>query len=81
VETKRDKTYDDLLADTENTWDYEESLEEALFECDNMLEEAVSRSHQLPVRKGDIIMANNGVSDRERNAYSVVTPNLCNRRC
>ena len=41
METKI-KTYDDLLKDTENTWDFEESLEELLFEVDGMLEEAVS---------------------------------------
>ena len=37
METKI-KTYDDLLKDTENTWDLEESLEELLFEADGMLE-------------------------------------------
>ena len=60
------KTYEDLLADTENTWDLEENLEELLFDCDSMLEEAVRKSYTIPIRKGDIIMANNGVSDRER---------------
>ena len=60
-----EKTYQDLLADTDNTWDLEESLEELLFDCDSMLEEAISRSFLTPIRKGDIIMANNGVSDRE----------------
>ena len=59
------KNYYDLIADTENTWDEEESLEELLFDCDNMLEEAVSKSFLVPIRKGDIIMANNGQSSRE----------------
>lgn len=59
------KTYADLIADTENTWEAEESLEELLFDCDSMLEEAVSKSFLAPVRKGDIIMANNGTSNRE----------------
>ena len=58
------KTYLDLLADTENTWEAEESLEELLFDCDNMLEEAVNSSYTVPIRKGDIIMANNGWSER-----------------
>ena len=56
----------DLFADTENTWDLEESLEELLFDSDKMLEETVARSHAYSIKKGDIIMANNGVSDRER---------------
>lgn len=56
---------DDLFADTENTWDLEENLEELLFDCDNILEETISGSQALPIRKGDIIMANNGVSARE----------------
>lgn len=60
------KTYEDLIADTENTWEAEESLEELLFDCDNMLEETISKSFQQPIKKGDIIMANNGVSRRER---------------
>ena len=60
------KTYDDLIADTENTWDLEENLEELLFDCDDMLEEAVGAGRLKPVIKGDIIMANNGVSERER---------------
>ena len=60
------KNYYDLIADTENTWDLEENLEELLFDCDSMLEEAVSKSYLVPIKKGDIIMANNGVSDRER---------------
>lgn len=60
------KTYEDLVADTENTWDLAENLEELLFDCDSMLEEAVGRSYEIPIRKGDIIMANSGVSDRER---------------
>ena len=64
METKI-KTYDDLLKDTENTWDFEESLEELLFEVDGMLEEAVSTDRQYEIVKGDIIMANNGVSQRE----------------
>ncbi len=59
------KNYFDLLADTENTWEGEESLEELLFDCDNLLEEAVSKSFLVPIRKGDIIMANNGQSNRE----------------
>ena len=64
METKI-KTYDDLLKDTENTWDFEESLEELLFEVDGMLEEAISTDRQHEIIKGDIIMANNGVSQRE----------------
>lgn len=73
MEIKKDKTYKDLIADTENTWDYEESLEELLFDCDSILEEAVGRSYTIPIRKGDIIMANNGVSDRER-GLPVISP-------
>ena len=68
-----DKNTDDLFEDTENTWDYKENLEELLFDCDNCLEEAISQSYTLPVRKGDIIMANNGVSDRE-DGMDVKTP-------
>ena len=68
-----EKNTDDLFADTENTWDYEESLEELLFDCDNVLEETMAQSHTLPIRKGDIIMANNGVSDRE-GGLNVETP-------
>ena len=64
METKI-KTYDDLLKDTENTWDFEESLEELLFEVDGMLEEAISTDRRYEIVKGDIIMANNGVSQRE----------------
>ena len=64
METKI-KTYDDLLKDTENTWDFEESLEELLFEVDGMLEEAVNTDRRYEIVKGDIIMANNGVSQRE----------------
>ena len=64
METKI-KTYDDLLKDTENTWDFEESLEELLFEADGMLEEAISTDRRHEIVKGDIIMANNGVSQRE----------------
>lgn len=60
------KTYADLIADTENTWEVEESLEELLFDCDSMLEEAVGKSYSMPIKKGDIIMANNGTSNRER---------------
>lgn len=60
------KNYYDLIADTENTWDTEESLEELLFDCDSMLEEAVGKSYLMPIKKGDIIMANNGSSGRER---------------
>lgn len=67
------KTAEDLFADTENTWEYEETLEELLFDCDCILEEAMTTSHALPVRKGDIIMANNGVSDRE-GGLKVETP-------
>lgn len=59
------KTTDDLFADTENTWEFEENLEELLFDCDAMLEEALSQNRTLPIKKGDIIMANNGVSERE----------------
>ena len=58
------KTYSDLLKDTENTWDLEDSFEELLFDCDEMLEEAVG-SRYLPIVKGDIIMANNGRSQRD----------------
>jgi hypothetical protein len=60
------KTYSDLLADTENTWEVEESLEELLFDCDDLLEETVGASPAKAIRKGDIIMANNGSSARER---------------
>ena len=60
------KTYDDLVADTENPWELKENLEELLFDLDNMLEEAVNRSYLMPIKKGDIIMANNGVSQREQ---------------
>lgn len=59
------KTTDDLFADTENTWEFKENLEELLFDCDTMLEEALSQNRTLPIRKGDIIMANNGESKRE----------------
>ena len=59
------KSYDDLLDDTENTWELEESLEELLFDCDDMLEETVSHSYLRPISKGDIIMANNGRSQRK----------------
>lgn len=60
-----DKTYYDLTADTENTWDLEENLEELLFDSEAMLAEAMNKSYLQPIKKGDIIMANNGVSDRE----------------
>jgi hypothetical protein len=60
------KTYADLLKDTENTWDLDESLEELLFDCDSLLEDTIRRSYQRPIVKGDIIMANNGKSQRER---------------
>lgn len=59
------KTYDDLIMDTENTWEAEESLEELLFDCDNILKETVGASYAKPIKKGDIIMANNGTSERE----------------
>ena len=67
------KNTDDLFADTENTWDYEENLEELLFDCDKVLEEAMAQSWALPIKKGDIIMANNGVSDRE-GGMNIETP-------
>ena len=67
------KTYEDLIADTENTWELEESLEELLFDCDTMLEEAVSKGFLMPIKKGDIIMANNGVSSRER-GMAILSP-------
>ena len=67
------KNTDDLFEDTENTWDYEENLEELLFDCDSLLEEAVGHSYELPIRKGDIIMANNGVSTREH-GMNIETP-------
>jgi hypothetical protein len=67
------KTYEDLIADTENTWDFDENLEELLFDCDNMLEEAVGKSYTVPIKKGDIIMANNGVSDREQ-GLNILSP-------
>ena len=67
------KTYDDLLKDTENTWDFEESLEELLFEVDGMLEETISADHQHEIVKGDIIMANNGVSQREL-GMNIISP-------
>lgn len=60
-----EKNYHDLIADTENTWDLEENLEELLFDSEAMLAEAINKSYLQPIRKGDIIMANNGVSDRE----------------
>lgn len=68
-----DKNTDDLFADTENTWDYEENLEELLFDCDKVLEETMTQSWARPIRKGDIIMANNGVSDRE-GGMNIETP-------
>jgi hypothetical protein len=72
METKI-KTYDDLLKDTENTWDFEESLEELLFEVDGILEEAISTDRRYEIVKGDIIMANNGVSQREL-GMDVISP-------
>ncbi len=58
-----EKNYYDLTADIENTWDLEENLEEFLFDSEVMLNEAM---HAPTLNKGDIIMANNGVSERER---------------
>ena len=63
MENRTVKTYQDLIADTENTWDLEESLEELLFDSTTMLEEAFSSK---VIKKGDIIMANNGRSTREK---------------
>ena len=42
-----------------------QNLEEFLFDSDAMLAEAISKSYMQPIKKGDIIMANNGVSERE----------------
>ena len=52
------KSYDELLADTENTWVLEKSLEELVFESTDIFDEAFNKHLIIP---GDIIMANNGV--------------------
>jgi hypothetical protein len=67
------KNYDDLLNDTENTWDLEENLEELLFDCEDMLTETVSSSYLRPISKGDIIMASNGKSQR-KHGMDVMSP-------
>lgn len=57
------KTFDDLVRDTENTWECEDSLEELLFDSDELLAEAVGKP--VTLTKGDIIMADSGWSSRE----------------
>lgn len=64
------RSYAELLADTENTWDLEESLEELVFESTDIFDEAFNKRLIIP---GDIIMANNGRSNRP-NSIDILSP-------
>lgn len=58
----KEKTFADLLQDTENTWEYETSLEEDIFETEQILESTFTSKHNY--MKGDIIMTSSGVSNQ-----------------
>jgi len=66
------KTTEDLLNDVNYTWDYPDTLEDALFDSDTLLESTFNNRFGQIV-KGDIIMANNGVSSRN-SGIDILTP-------
>jgi len=68
-----DKTYKDLLKDHDYSWEIEPSLDELLLDYDGMLDEVYNYNRTGPIVKGDIIMANNGISNRA-NGMSIESP-------
>ena len=57
------KTYADLIKDHDYGWEIEPNLDELLLDYDGMITEAYNYNRFGPIVKGDIIMANNGVSE------------------
>ncbi len=58
------KTYADLIKDHDYGWEIEPNLDDLLLDYDGMLTEVYNYNRFGPIIKGDIIMANNGVSER-----------------
>ena len=67
------KTYADLIKDHDYGWEIEPNLDELLLDYDGMITEAYNYNRFGPIVKGDIIMANNGVSERAA-GLDILTP-------
>lgn len=67
------KTYADLIKDHDYGWEIEPNLDELLLDYDGMITEVYNYNRFGPIIKGDIIMANNGVSERAT-GMDILTP-------
>ena len=72
-DTMNNKTYADLIKDHDYGWEIEPNLDELLLDYDGMITEAYNYNRFGPIVKGDIIMANNGVSERAA-GLDILTP-------